>query len=163
MFIGLVEQMPANGLILDVCDNGVGYIGCGERLLQILTPRSIEPERLQFINTPLTLQICKASPDLKPWLPSIERAMGTGATFSASFPLTSVEDCNSTGQRYYGPVVLVTNALCYGTTDIFAATDRLRHIEVPPPPAGTAKLLELRGYKREKLVAARKIALSWSE
>jgi hypothetical protein len=32
-----------------------------------------------------------------------------------------VQDCNSVGQRYSGPVVLITDALCYSTTDIFAA------------------------------------------
>jgi Peptidase family S41 len=29
--------------------------------------------------------------------------------------------CNGVGQVYYGPVVLITDALCYSTTDIFAA------------------------------------------
>ena len=29
--------------------------------------------------------------------------------------------CNLFGQRYYGPVALIIDALCYSTTDIFAA------------------------------------------
>jgi hypothetical protein len=120
-FIDLVEQMPPNGLIIDVRDNAGGHIESGERLLQVLTPNSIEPERLQFINTPLSLRLCKQYSDLKPWIASIERALETGTTFSTGFPLSSIEDCNDKGQRYYGPVVLVTNALCYSATDIFAA------------------------------------------
>jgi hypothetical protein len=51
----------------------------------------------------------------------MERAVETGTIFSAGFPHSAPEACNDRGQRYYGPVVLVTNALCYSTTDIFAA------------------------------------------
>jgi hypothetical protein len=45
----------------------------------------------------------------------------TGATFSSGFPMTSPESCNAVGQCYQGPVVLVTSARCYSTTDFFAA------------------------------------------
>ncbi|MFL6845307.1 MAG: S41 family peptidase [Allosphingosinicella sp.] len=125
-FVRLLEQMPAEGLIIDVRDNGGGYINAGERILQTLTPRSIEPERAQFINTPLTQRLVDAHPsgselDLSLWEKSIARAVETGAIFSSSFPLTDPWECNDIGQRYYGPVVLVTNARCYSTTDIFAA------------------------------------------
>lgn len=36
-------------------------------------------------------------------------------------PITSEEWANSIGQKYYGPIVLITDALCYSATDIFAA------------------------------------------
>lgn len=120
-FTELVERMPPHGLIVDVRDNGGGNIEAGERILQLLTPRRIEPERLQFINTPLNLSLCRRYDDLMPWVDSMERAVETGTTFSAGFPHSSPEACNAIGQRYYGPVVLVTNALCYSTTDIFSA------------------------------------------
>ena len=101
----------------------------GERLLQLLTPKKIEPERLQFINTPFTLQLTKLHTqskhlddfDLNPWVESIKQAIQTGANYSRGFPITSPESANAIGQRYYGPVVLITNARCYSTTDIFAA------------------------------------------
>jgi C-terminal processing protease CtpA/Prc len=122
-FIRLIErpEMPKDGLIIDVRGNGGGLVWAGERLLQLLTPKTIEPCRLQFINTPPNLQMCDALPMLKQWAPSIERALQTGATFSASFPITPPERCNDIGQRYYGPVVLITDARCYSTTDIFTA------------------------------------------
>ena len=124
-FIRLAELLPQNGLIIDVRDNGGGLIYAGERLLQVLTPRRIEPERLQFINTPLTLRLCQLHKRdafaLEPWVESIERSIETAATFSASFPLTSPDSCNAVGQRYHGPVVLITSAKCYSTTDFFAA------------------------------------------
>jgi hypothetical protein len=96
-------------------------ITAGERLLQVLTPRPIEPERLQFINTPLTLQLASSQDFLADWRDSIAQAVETGATFSLGFPIDPVEEYNRIGQRYQGPVVLITDALCYSTTDIFAA------------------------------------------
>jgi peptidase S41-like protein len=58
---------------------------------------------------------------LKRWLPSISESVLTGATYSAGFPLTADALCNGIGQVYYGPVVLITDALSYSATDIFAA------------------------------------------
>ena len=54
-------------------------------------------------------------------MPSIGDAVLTGATYSAGFPLTLDALCNGIGQVYYGPVVLITDALSYSATDIFAA------------------------------------------
>jgi C-terminal processing protease CtpA/Prc len=121
VFSDLLEDMPEHGLILDIRDNPGGYIQTGEQLLQLLTPRTIAPETAQFINTPLSLAVCDALPTYRPWRDSIRRAVETGTTYSQAYPLTDVEACNRIGQRYYGPVILVTNALCYSTADIFAA------------------------------------------
>jgi hypothetical protein len=124
-FVRLAALLPQNGLIVDVRDNGGGLIWAGEQLLQIMTPRWIEPERLQFINTPRTLELCRlhASDEfqLEPWVDSIDRSIETGATFSTAVPLTPTDACNSIGQTYQGPVVLVTSARCYSTTDFFTA------------------------------------------
>ena len=118
------EGFPQEGLILDVRGNPGGSIRAAESLLQLLTPQRIEPELFEFINTPLNFEICKSAPvnwDLKRWLPSIGDSVLTGATYSAGFPLTSDALCNGIGQVYYGPVVLITDALSYSATDIFAA------------------------------------------
>lgn len=128
-FVRLAQSLPKRGLIVDVRGNGGGLIYAAERLLQILTPRWVEPERAQFINTPLTLEICKrhapsplwADFDLKPWIESIDQSIESGATYSRGFPITLEESCNTIGQKYFGPVVLITDALCYSATDIFAA------------------------------------------
>ena len=113
--------LPPDGLILDVRGNGGGYIRAGEMLLQLFTPRSIEPERFHFINSARTLALCQIAADLQPWAESIRQAVETGAVYSQGFPLTNGAAANSLGQAYVGPVVLITDALCYSTTDIFAA------------------------------------------
>ncbi len=126
-FIRLAGLLPKEGLIIDVRGNGGGHIHASERLLQVLTPRSIEPEPVQFINTPLNLRICERHEnnpvglDLSPWVGSVRRAIQTGATYSRAFPITSAASANALGQKYHGPVVLITDARCYSATDIFAA------------------------------------------
>jgi hypothetical protein len=123
-FERLLDKLPQNGLIIDVRSNGGGNVNAGEQLLQLLTPKRIKPEPFEFINTPLNLKICgigSDEEDFKPWHSSIRQSVLTGATYSLGFPLTTEEACNNRGQKYYGPVVLITDALCYSTTDIFAA------------------------------------------
>ena len=118
------DGFPQEGLIIDVRGNGGGKIRAGERLLQLFTPRRIKPELFEFLNTPLNLEICRLAPkdwNLQRWAESISESVVTGATYSSGFPLNSEESCNDIGQAYYGPVVLITDALSYSTTDIFAA------------------------------------------
>jgi hypothetical protein len=45
----------------------------------------------------------------------------TGAVYSLGYPLTPEPVCNDIGQKYYGPVLLIVDALCYSATDIFAS------------------------------------------
>jgi hypothetical protein len=125
-FVRLItsEAFPQEGLIIDVRGNGGGKIRAGERLLQLFTPNRIKPELFEFINTPLNLEICRLAPkswNLARWTDSIAEAVVTGATYSSGFPLNSEDSCNDLGQVYYGPVVLITDALSYSATDIFAA------------------------------------------
>ncbi len=120
-FVRIAGLLPQNGLILDVRGNGGGNILAGERLLQVLTPQPIDPERFYFINSPLTLKICETGPSFANWRESIAQAVETGAPFSHGFSLRPVEAYNDIGQRYQGPVVLITDARCYSTTDIFCA------------------------------------------
>jgi hypothetical protein len=126
-FVRLAAALPQNGLIVDVRDNGGGLIYASEFTLQTMTPNPIAPEPVQFLATPLNLQICKrhkdnpAGIDLGPWFSSLDQALETGAAFSAARPISPVDGANDIGQTYHGPVVLVTDARCYSATDIFAA------------------------------------------
>ena len=125
-FVRLLDQMPERGLILDVRGNGGGNIWAAERLLQTLVAAEIEPERMQFIVTPGTLDLCRNNPAASPipldqWLPSLEEAVETASIYSHAFSLTSRGSCNTLGQKYYGPVTLVVDGNCYSATDIFTA------------------------------------------
>jgi C-terminal processing protease CtpA/Prc len=48
-------------------------------------------------------------------------AVETGTEYSHGYPLLKPSAYNNIGQKYQGPVLLVTDAMCYSTTDIFAA------------------------------------------
>jgi hypothetical protein len=120
-FVRLVENLSPRGLILDVRGNTGGLIHAGERLLQLITPRTIDPARFHFLNSVRTLQLTEAHPFIAQWQGSIGQAVETGTEFSQGFPLLNAAAYNDIGQKYQGPVVLVTDALCYSTTDIFAA------------------------------------------
>ncbi|MFC4009293.1 S41 family peptidase [Nonomuraea purpurea] len=127
-FIRLIGLLPQDGLILDVRGNGGGHIYASEFMLQTLTPDAITPEPTQFITTPLNVRICKQHQenptqqiDLGPWAPSMNQALETGAVYSGGFAITPADGANAIGQRYFGPVVLITDARCYSATDIFAA------------------------------------------
>ncbi len=124
----LVDLLPERGLILDVRGNGGGHIFASELSLQLFTPHHITPEPTQFLISGLNLRVCrqhKANPtgqiDLGPWYGSMDQAVETGALHSAGFAITPERAANAKGQRYHGPVVLVTDARCYSATDIFAA------------------------------------------
>jgi hypothetical protein len=120
-FTRLVEQLPQDGLVIDVRGNGGGLILAGEQLLQVLTPHPVEPTLFQLRNTPLNLRLAEQTGFLAPWRESMRQALMTGAAYSAGFQITDPGAANAVGQRYHGPVVLITDALCYSTTDIFAA------------------------------------------
>jgi C-terminal processing protease CtpA/Prc len=120
-FLRLIMQLPKKGLIIDVRGNGGGRIPAAESLLQLLTPRKIIPEPYQFISSPLILEMTRKESWLNYWQPSLSESVSTGSTFSRGFPITTTDEANNLGQHYHGPVLLVTDALCYSATDLFAA------------------------------------------
>jgi C-terminal processing protease CtpA/Prc len=119
--VRLLAALPQDGLILDVRGNGGGYVVAAEFLLQFFTPRRIHPEPMQFINTDATAELCHKVAGFGQWSTSIDESVETAAPHSAAFPLYPEDVVNSAGQLYHGPVVLITDALCYSATDIFSA------------------------------------------
>lgn len=119
-FIRIVSGLSQDGLILDVRGNRGGLIHAGERLLQLLTPRPVDPCRFHFVNSTRTEQITRRR-GFTGWHTSVAQSVETGAEYSQGLPLLPLAFYNDIGQKYQGPVVLVTDALCYSTTDIFAA------------------------------------------
>lgn len=75
----LTEAFPPEGLIIDVRGNGGGYIIAAGFILQFLTPKRIEPEPSQFINTPATLDLTEKVASMNPWRTSLLQGISTGA------------------------------------------------------------------------------------
>jgi C-terminal processing protease CtpA/Prc len=123
-FNRLMTILPEAGLIIDVRGNGGGNILASEGVLQLLTPEPIEPARFQFINSPLTLALARRYIDLNVWATSIAQSVETGTLQSLAFPITPpefLERIRTTYKPSKRNIVLITDALCYSATDIFAA------------------------------------------
>jgi C-terminal processing protease CtpA/Prc len=120
------------GLIVDVRDNGGGSIRASERILQWVapTPGPIEPSKLYFRASQMTLAFCKlptSVKDLGPqglttWIPSVEQALQTGTPFSDAFEYTKKGDANDpTRVVFPRPVIVVTSGLTYSSAEFFTA------------------------------------------
>jgi hypothetical protein len=122
-FRRLIMILPKKGLIIDVRGNGGGYIPFAERILQFLTPQEITPEPYSFLSSPLTFELTRDASDtgFRFWHSSISESLSTGSIFSGGYSVTGREEANSVGQVYHGPIILITDALCYSATDLFAA------------------------------------------
>jgi len=121
-FIPVLFQIPRNGLIIDMRGNSGGYIAAGERLLQLFTPQRVTPTRFEFRVTPAIRAMANATDEFQTWRPSIEEAFTSGEPYSQGYPMEGTDDdANQVGQKYFGPVVLISDALAFSTADIFAA------------------------------------------
>ncbi|MDZ7639214.1 MAG: S41 family peptidase [Bryobacterales bacterium] len=144
--VGLMRERAAHGLILDIRGNPGGSIQDAERLLQLFTPRKIEPQSFHFANTllmqHLTQQVLQelqaldferdspekvtrvsiASAELSvATLPDIAEQVVSGSPLADGRPLSDADTINALGQRYHAPVVLLVNARAYSAADIFCA------------------------------------------
>lgn len=113
----LLKKLPKEGVIIDVRANPGGSIPAGEGLIKLFTPRRVSSEPVSFRNTKATRRLGTLSP-FAAWNHSMKMHMETGAIFSQGFPLTTEEEPRGV---YSGKVVVVVDALCYSTTDFFAA------------------------------------------
>ena len=120
--VSAFRQIPRAGLIIDMRGNAGGQITAGERLLQLFTPRRIVPTRFQFRVNSRTRRMVSAWSYFERWKQSFDEALITGEPFSQGFPIEGTDDdVNRIGQRYFGPVVVITDALALSTADMFAA------------------------------------------
>ena len=122
--ISMLEQLPQDGLIIDLRGNPGGLIWAAERLLQLFTPSRISPSRFSIIASDLTRAMTDAPQnrrELGPWRRTLLEAIGTGEVYSQSVTITPFERCNDIGQVYGGPVVAVVDPTTYSAADLFAA------------------------------------------
>jgi hypothetical protein len=122
--IRLLDELPKNGLVIDLRANPGGLVWAAERLLQLFTPNEVSPARFSMMATELTRTMAAANQNQQlfgQWRRSLESAVASGELYSRSVPLTPPTRCNDIGQRYPGPVLAVVDANTYSAGDLFAA------------------------------------------
>lgn len=139
----LMDEVAPDGLVIDIRNNPGGDVQAAERMLQMLTPRQVQPARFHLANTPAVLGILRnlkvslaeqlsvsdsvklsaARSELEAWLGDLDQpALTAGERLTSGQPLTDPDSANDIGQVYHGcGVALLTNSLTYSAADIFAA------------------------------------------
>lgn len=121
---GLLEQEFAgtDGLIIDLRDNGGGWISYGESLVQLFTPKNIQAQGFRLQNTKVIRDLFAAIPGWsQPYRDALNVATTIGARYTEAMPLTPVAQVNDLGQSYFKPVAVLTNSACYSTCDMMTA------------------------------------------
>ena len=122
--IELLDELPREGLVIDLRGNPGGLIWAAERLLQLFTPHDIQPTRFSLLATDVTRAMARAPQgrrEFEPWRRSLDEAVVNGERYTRDAPLTPVARCNDLGQHYPGPCVAVVDANTFSAGDLFAA------------------------------------------
>jgi Peptidase family S41 len=114
----LLAGAEYDGLIVDVRGNLGGSVQAAERLLQLISPRPITPERFTFRATGPAEQLADG---LFMGTASFEQSATTGEAWSTPQPVTGDAEANDTGQLVGAPCVLLVDPLVYSAADMFAA------------------------------------------
>ena len=128
-FQRIINSFGTNELILDIRNNPGGHIWAAEFILQSLTANKIKPQPSQFLNSNLNQQICRLhSPsltvnnlDLSQWNRTFSEIKYTGTNFSLAYPITPEEKLTQFISKKTFKTTLITDALCYSASDIFAS------------------------------------------
>jgi hypothetical protein len=115
---GILQRLPQERLIIDIRSNPGGLIPAGQKLIRLLTTNPLTPSPVAFRNTPSTRRFGRV-PQFCAWQDSLNIQFSTGQVFSQALPVTTYDDVPA--YRYPGRVILITDSLCYSTSDFFSA------------------------------------------
>jgi len=120
----LLQELPADRLIVDLRANPGGLIWAAERSLQLFTDETILPTRFSLLATPVTRAMAENAfnrLELGAWVESLNDAVSTGEVYSQPKALTDPAWCRDIGRTYPGASVLVVDPNTYSSGDLFAA------------------------------------------
>ncbi|MEM9103095.1 MAG: S41 family peptidase [Pseudomonadota bacterium] len=116
------ELSDTDGLIIDIRDNGGGFIVYAEILPQLFSPEFVEPYKKRALKAELNeLIFVDLALEGDDWKNAYEDIIGTSATYTQPIEITSLSFANDfMGQLYFKPVAVLTNAACYSACDLLA-------------------------------------------
>lgn len=110
------------GLVIDVRGNPGGLINLSEKLVQLFSPKEVDPTKVRMLANPLNERIfLKANGTENRWSAAIQTAIKSGNEYTAPMAITPVREANSVGQVWFRPVVVLTDATCFSACDLFAS------------------------------------------
>jgi C-terminal processing protease CtpA/Prc len=128
----LVDNDDIAGLVIDVRANPGGFVTIAESLLALFSPRAVEFQGLQYINTPDATALARkeivarkdqdnASQEDVEWARvALDEARATGAPYVGT-PRDTPQRFAAPAQAYQGPVVVIVDAMTFSSAEIFAA------------------------------------------
>ena len=121
-FVRCLERLPPDGLLIDLRGCEEGFVTTAEQLLQLFTDAKICPEPFEFRATRTIREILSTIPSFRDWRDSFDRDLfDDEVRYSRPRPLTSQQQANGVGRKYFGPVVVLVDALTYSSAEMFAA------------------------------------------
>jgi hypothetical protein len=131
--VDIVEDILVNkfrdtdGLIIDLRSNPGGNIVFADKLAQLFLPT--DKELIQFrlrANDTLKFYLEHQRPELSSstglMLEKVNQAIVDKQSYTSTFSIALENAVHSWGTAYYKPVILLTNASCYSSCDMFSAT-----------------------------------------
>ncbi len=122
-----LKKKNIKGLIIDVRGNGGGLITAAELLLAKLSGAKFNPQQFQFLSSGMTLELTGRHTDtaglvnLIPWNHSLINSKSTGEIYSLGAPISQFNPRKKHRRIFTKKMILITDALCYSATDMFAA------------------------------------------
>lgn len=121
-YIGYLLRSKLNhteSLIIDLRDNGGGYIALAEGMMQLLTSTRTTPSIFRLRNTNVNLEYFRSITWDNNFFQLLAKSAGNGNDLTTAIPFDW--EYNYLQQSYFKPFGLLTNANCYSSCDMFSA------------------------------------------
>lgn len=116
--VTVLSGLPQDRLIVDIRNNPGGVIPAGQCLVQMLSKKPIQVAPVTFRSTGAVRPFGELQ-GLEQWAPSLNKMAVSAENYAQLFPLTDLAQVPP--YRYPGRSTLIIDALCYSTSDFFAA------------------------------------------
>lgn len=114
------ELKNTDGLMIDLRGNTGGRLNLSESLIQLFSPREIQPHTFILRNSEANALFMALTP-MDRFTKALEEAQRIGAPFTKRLSIDTKEEINDLGQVYFKPVAVYVDSNCYSACDTFAA------------------------------------------
>lgn len=114
------ELKNTDGLMIDLRGNTGGQLHLAERMIQLFSPREIQPHNFILRNSEANTLYMALTP-MDRFTKALEEAQRTNSPFTKGLPISTTEEVNDLGQVYFKPVAVYVDSNCYSACDTFAA------------------------------------------